>query len=110
MKMKLYLIFTLITFVLPSFVPNTFAQDYTLTGHTEGVISVSFSPDGQILASGGRDGTVRGTVRLWDAKTGEHLHTLTGHTAWVWSVSFSPDGQTLASGSGDGTVRLWVLK
>ena len=42
MKMKLYLIFTLITFVLLSFVPNTFAH----------------SPDGRTLASGSGDGTV----------------------------------------------------
>ena len=58
MKMKPYLIFTLITFVLLSFVPNTFAQDYTLIGHTESVINVSFSPDGSTLASSSGDGTV----------------------------------------------------
>ena len=75
----------------------------TLTGHTKGVLSVSFSPDGKMLTSGSRDET----VRLWDAETGEALNLLTGHTSWVGSVSFSPAGQTLASGSLDGTVRLW---
>ena len=74
-----------------------------LTGHVGWVLSVSFSPNGAILASGSGDHT----VRLWDANTGEHLRTLTGHTGWVSSVSFSPDGSTLASGSRDGTVLLW---
>ena len=74
-----------------------------LTGHTDFVISVSFSPDGQMLASGSWDNT----LRLWDANTGEHLRTLTGHTDSVSSVSFSPDGNTIASGSWDNTILLW---
>ena len=64
-----------------------------LTGHTEAVSGVSFSPNGSTLASGSWDYT----VRLWDANTGAHLHTLNGHTRDVSSVSFSPDSSTLAS-------------
>ena len=72
-------------------------------GHTDLVRSVAFSPNGQTLASGSDDTT----VRLWQVSDGTLLSTLKGHTDWVRSVAFSPDGQTLASGSTDGIVQLW---
>ena len=84
---------------------HTSTEVALFTGHTEAVISVSFSPDGSMLASGSSDKT----VRLWEVATGEHLHTLTGHSRFVLNVTFSPDGATLASGGWDGTIRLWEV-
>ncbi|MEH1884279.1 WD40 repeat domain-containing protein, partial [Nostoc sp.] len=77
----------------------------TLTGHTNSVLGVSFSPDGKMLASG----SAENTVKLWDTSTGKEIKTLTGHTNSVRGVSFSPDGKMLASGSDDNTVKLWRL-
>jgi GTPase SAR1 family protein len=64
---------------------------------------VGWSADGERLASGGEDGT----VRLWEASSGKELAVLEGHKDWVRSVGWSADGKRLASGGEDGTVRLW---
>jgi WD40 repeat protein len=78
----------------------------TLKGHTEGLFSVAFSPDGKLVATGSFDKT----IKLWDAATGKEIKTFagpTGHQNLVLSVAFSPDGQMLASGSTDNTAKIW---
>ena len=57
-------------------------------GHLSYISSVTFSPDGKTLASGGTDRD----VHLWDVATGEHKIALTGHTDRITSVAFSPGG------------------
>ena len=74
----------------------------TLAGHTAEVLSLAFRPDGKMLASGSRDGT----IKLWDVASATISATLNGH-APVRSVAFSPDGRTLATGGDDRTVKLW---
>jgi WD40 repeat protein len=83
---------------------NWNAMLQTLEGHTSGVISVAFSPDGKQIVSGSGDTT----VRRWAAATGQLLlPVLEGHTEDVSSVAFSPEGKQIVSGSGDTTVRRW---
>ena len=69
------------------------------------VEGISFSPDGQLLASFSNDKT----IRLWRMPDGQHLVTLTGHTESVKGISFSRDGQLFASCSSDKTIRLWRM-
>jgi class 3 adenylate cyclase/GTPase SAR1 family protein len=74
-----------------------------MRGHSNVVLSVSWSPDGKRIASASGDKT----IRLWDGDTGEAITTLQGHRGSVNSVSWSPDGKRIASASGDKTIRLW---
>ncbi|KAK8185953.1 WD repeat-containing protein YCR072C [Phyllosticta citribraziliensis] len=83
---------------------------HTLKGHTSWVLVVSWSPTGDMIATGSMDNT----VRLWNPKTGAALgQPLKGHTKWITSISWEPyhlqqpGRPRFASSSKDATVRLW---
>src|SRR5437764_1203831 len=97
---------SVLTLIAGTLVCGGDAEPRTLKGHQGSVLSVAFSHDGSILASGSPDGT----ARLWDANAGKLLRVLEGHTGGLECIAFSPDGKTLASSSQDSTVRLWDVE
>jgi len=64
--------------------------------------SLAFSPDGRTIATG-----ARGTLILWEARTGRILRSLKGHEGVILCMTFAPDGKLLASSGLDATIRLW---
>ncbi|NMF64317.1 nSTAND1 domain-containing NTPase [Brasilonema octagenarum] len=75
-----------------------------LEGQSGDFLSIAWSADGKLLASGNNDGS----IKLWSFD-GKKFKTINGHKGAVGSVSFSPDGKMLASGSADRTIKLWSL-
>jgi len=82
-----------------------------LRQHTGWILTLAFSPNGTLLASGGADCT----VCLWDVSTplnargssGGPRAVLRGHTETVYKVLFSPDGSVVLSCSFDGSIKFW---
>jgi WD40 repeat protein len=88
--------------VLPA--PEAWSLVRTLSGHSDWVYSVAYSPDGRRLVSGAHDNT----IKIWDAETGALIRTFSGHNGWVLSVAYSPNGRWLASsGTDDKTIKIW---
>jgi WD40 repeat protein len=71
------------------------------SSHTKPINAIVFSPDGNWLASGANDDT----IKIWDTSTGHVLRTLYGHSSNVNALAISRDGKLLASGSGDMTSK-----
>jgi WD40 repeat protein len=85
---------------------NNEGKSLSLEGHEASVNSVSFSSNGNMIASASNDGT----VRIWDTVSGKQknsLETSNGHTDSVNDVSFSSDDKTVVSASADRTIIIW---
>lgn len=79
---------------------------HTFVNHVSNVPGVAYSPDGMRIATSGINED--GTIRLWDAATGQPQLTLFADSG-VARVAFSPDGGLLASQHHDGTTRIYIL-
>ena len=77
-----------------------------LSGHTQKINAVAFSPNGKVLASGSQDGS----IRLWRTDDWALQSVLKGHAGGVNALAFLPDGQSLASGGNDLAVRSWNVE
>ncbi|MBR0773238.1 caspase family protein [Bradyrhizobium diazoefficiens] len=91
--------------------PQTDAQPFPTdivpnVTHNRSVQAMSFSPDGQLLATGSYDSS----VRLWDVATGRLLRKLSGHPEQITALAFSPNGKQLISGDLDAKSFLWEVE
>ncbi|MDP2866880.1 MAG: WD40 repeat domain-containing protein [Elusimicrobiota bacterium] len=75
----------------------------TLEGHTDGVLTLAFSPCGKFLATAGEDNT----IRLWDSPDGIEIQVIKAHKGDIRCVAFDPDGDVFASASWDKTLKIW---
>ncbi|MFY7802894.1 MAG: sugar-binding protein [Limnoraphis robusta] len=82
--------------------PYALSKQFSFKDHRDVVNNISFSPDGQLIASASKDKT----VKLWNLE-GKVIKNLP-HNAPVWTVKFSPDGELIATASDDQTVQLWT--
>lgn len=78
----------------------------TTLHHSDRILSAAISPDGQYLATGSDDST----VKVWSLHGGELLRTICGHSTAVLLVAFSPASKTLLTRSRGGSVKLWNLQ
>jgi eukaryotic-like serine/threonine-protein kinase len=77
----------------------------TLSLHSNAVLSIRFSPDGDRAVTASADGLVR--VLAVHERTLVPMHRLVGHKGPVTGARFSPDGRLVASLGLDRTVRIW---
>ena len=94
------------SYVLKIFELNIGKCIQTLTGHSNLVTSVCWSPDGNYLASGSDDRT----VKIWKLNSGECIQTFEVEDDYIDSVSWSPDGKYLASGLQYRNAIIWDAK
>lgn len=82
----------------------SYTKMHVLTKHRAEVESLAFSPDGTMLASTSRDGT----IKLWDTHSGDLIHEF--KKTGAWSIAFSRMGDKLAAGYESGMVEIWQAR
>lgn len=78
-------------------------QQATLSGHSWIVTCVAYSPDGNVLASGSQDGS----IRLWNPHTAELIRAFHANDGAVWTLQFTPRGDQIVAAGSDGRVHVW---
>lgn len=96
----------LLAFLCAAFATQTTTEKPELilqTGHSEKIEAIAYSPDGQYIATGSSDRT----IKIWEAATGRELRALKSGNTGIKALAYSPDGRVLASSGNDGKLRLW---
>lgn len=93
------------TIAMPPPSPGVTKKQFVYRGHTGAITALSWSPDGQYVASGSADKT----VQVWRAVDGVLLYTLSGYDDPVTSIVWATDRTNVIASSGmsDGTVQVW---
>jgi WD40 repeat protein len=77
----------------------------TSLGHKHLTVSVAFTSDGKLMATGGDQHDQQ--IRLWDGRTGKEVRAIDGGKGLFLSLAFSPDGALLAAADTEGGIRIW---
>lgn len=75
-------------------------------GHTRGVFSIKFHPDGSLACSAGLDGY----GRIWDLRNGRCIMFMEGHTQELYDCDFNQNGVHVSTASADNTIKIWDLR
>lgn len=78
----------------------------TIQGYSSLVTTLSFSPDGKLIAQGDDNGT----LRVWDLAASRYIAQVHGHSGPIWALAWSSDSAVLASSGDDGHIKIWEVR